>query len=144
MKFLFLITAIITPTLAAVSGITGVDCDGYTFTSAQVSAAANAALKHLNDGTQVGSNNYPHQFNNFERFTFNSGCTVPYYEFPLYRPYVYTRGVPGPDRVIIGSWNGTDAAFCVIPQKWVDGRNFCFSPSSFFLPVRRKREEGKG
>ncbi|RPB03333.1 extracellular guanyl-specific ribonuclease Fl1, partial [Choiromyces venosus 120613-1] len=84
----------------------------HTFTSAQVSAAANAALDHLNAGTQVGSNDYPHQYNNLEDFAFNSGCRAPYYEFPIFRAYVYTGGSPGADRVVIGSWDGTNAAFC--------------------------------
>ncbi|CAZ85453.1 unnamed protein product [Tuber melanosporum] len=101
MEFLLLITAIITPTLAVVSGITGVNCHGYIFTPAQVSNAANAALSHLNAGTQVGSNDYPHQYNNREGFIFNSGCWPPYYAFPIFRDHVYTGGSPGPDRVVI-------------------------------------------
>ncbi|KAG0642723.1 Ribonuclease/ribotoxin [Tuber brumale] len=106
MKFLLLTAAIITPTLAVVSGITGVNCHGHIFTPAQVSAAANAALSHLNDGTQVGSNDYPHQYNNRENFTFNSGCWAPYYEFPMFRDRVYTGGSPGPDRTRIGQEGG--------------------------------------
>jgi len=125
MKFLLLITAVITPALATVAGITGVDCDGYTFTPAQVTAAASAALSHLNAGTQVGSGNYPHQYNNREGFTFNSGCKAPYYESPIFRDHVFTGGDPGPDRVVVGSWDGTNAAFCDgITHYGASGNNF--------------------
>jgi hypothetical protein len=115
---------------AAVSGVTGADCNGtlsapppllpsrtnsppgYTFTLSAVQAAANEALDHVVAGTTVGSNDYPHQYNNYEGFTFNSGCTPPYYEFPLFKSSVYTGGDPGADRVIIGAVSGSTGKFC--------------------------------
>ncbi|KAG9120936.1 hypothetical protein FRC07_003325 [Ceratobasidium sp. 392] len=95
-----------------ISGVTGANCDGFTFTSAQVAAAASAAATHVSKGTTVGSNAYPHVFNNREGFTFQPGCRAPYYEFPLFRSSVYTGGDPSYNRVVIGSVSGSNAAFC--------------------------------
>ncbi|KAG9121322.1 hypothetical protein FRC07_002749 [Ceratobasidium sp. 392] len=108
-----------------ISGVTAADCDGFTFTSAQVAAAASAAATHVSKGTTVGSNSYPHVFNNREGFTFNSGCRAPYYEFPLFRGSVYTGGDPSYNRVIIGSVSGSNAAFCdVVTHYGASGNNF--------------------
>lgn len=85
---------------------------GFIISSTNIDAAAERALDHLNAGTQVGSNDYPHLFNNREGFTFNTGCRAPYYEFPVVRGGVYTGGDPGCDRVVIGTWDGTNARFC--------------------------------
>ncbi|CAE6401796.1 unnamed protein product [Rhizoctonia solani] len=49
-----------------ISGVTAADCDGFTFTSSQVAAAASAAASRVAAGTTVGSNAYPHVFNNRE------------------------------------------------------------------------------
>ncbi|KAL7271438.1 hypothetical protein RUND412_005807 [Rhizina undulata] len=96
----------------SVSGVTAVDCDGYAISKSAVQSAAQAALDHLNAGTQVGSGNYPHQYNDYEGFKFNAGCNAPYYEFPVLKSSVYTGGAPGCDRVVIGSWDGKNSAFC--------------------------------
>ncbi|KDN33404.1 hypothetical protein RSAG8_13506, partial [Rhizoctonia solani AG-8 WAC10335] len=40
----------------SISGATGSDCNGYTFTAAQVQAAAQASLSHVLAGTTVGTN----------------------------------------------------------------------------------------
>ena len=126
----------------SVTGITGTDCNGtyppppycientwggtklniqvsnkfvqsdFVVSSSAINGAALAALRHLNAGTTVGRNNYPHRFNNREGFTFNDGCSPPYYEFPVFRDHVYTGGSPGLDRVVLGSWSGSDAMFC--------------------------------
>jgi hypothetical protein len=85
-----------------------------------VQAAANEALDHVVAGTTVGSNDYPHQYNNYEGFTFNSGCTPPYYEFPLFKSSVYTGGDPGADRVIIGAVSGSSGKFC--GKFWTPGK----------------------
>ncbi|QRV93470.1 guanyl-specific ribonuclease F1 [Ceratobasidium sp. AG-Ba] len=109
----------------AISGVTAADCDGFTFTAAQVSAAASAAASRVASGTTVGSNSYPHVFNNREGFTFNSGCRAPFYEFPLFRSQVYTGGDPSYNRVVIGSVSGSNAAFCdVITHFGATGSNF--------------------
>lgn len=80
--------------------------------SRAIESASLTALSHLNAGTTVGSNNYPHKFNNREGFIFNTGCKAPYYEFPVFNDYIYTGGKPGVDRVVIGSWDGTNAKYC--------------------------------
>lgn len=85
---------------------------GFNIALANIDAAAKRTLNHLNAGTQVGTNNYPHQFNNREGFTFNSGCYAPYYEFPVVPDGVYTGGDPGCDRVVVGTWDGVNAWFC--------------------------------
>ncbi|CAE6444604.1 hypothetical protein ACGC1H_005819 [Rhizoctonia solani] len=108
-----------------ISGVTAADCDGFTFTSSQVAAAASAAASRIASGTTVGSNSYPHVFNNREGFTFNSGCRAPFYEFPLFRSQVYTGGDPSYNRVIVGSVSGSNAAFCdVITHYGASGNNF--------------------
>ncbi|CAE7088736.1 unnamed protein product [Rhizoctonia solani] len=109
----------------AISGVTAADCDGFTFTAAQVSAAASAAASRVASGSTVGDNSYPHVFNNREGFTFQSGCRAPYYEFPLFRSQVYTGGDPSYNRVVIGSVSGSSAAFCdVITHYGASGNNF--------------------
>ncbi|KAG9125326.1 hypothetical protein FRC07_008087 [Ceratobasidium sp. 392] len=96
----------------AISGLADASCNEISFTADQIAAAASEAVDHIARGTDVGNNNYPHVFNNRERLTFNEGCKSPFFEFPLFTSKVYTGGSPGPDRVVVGSVNGTDAAFC--------------------------------
>lgn len=55
-----------------------------------------------------GSDEYPHQYNDYEGFTFPTAA--PWYEFPILSSYkVYTGGSPGPDRVIFDSEGNFDA-----------------------------------
>ncbi|KAG8705560.1 hypothetical protein FRC08_001610 [Ceratobasidium sp. 394] len=108
-----------------ISGVTGADCGGFTFTADQVAAAASAAASHIASDSVVGSNKYPHVFNN--RFTFDDGCNPPFFEFPVFPSKVYTGGSPGADRVIVGSVSGSDAAFCavdVITHRGATGNGF--------------------
>ncbi|KAF8470782.1 guanyl-specific ribonuclease Pb1 [Kalaharituber pfeilii] len=108
-----------------VSGVTAAQCNGYYISASAIQAAANTALAHLNAGTDVGSNNYPHRYNNYEGFAFNSGCNAPYYEFPVFRNYIYTGGDPGLDRVVVGSWDGTNARYCdAITHSGASGNSF--------------------
>ncbi|KAG8685018.1 hypothetical protein FRC12_007986 [Ceratobasidium sp. 428] len=95
-----------------ISGLTAATCSKISFTPDQIDAAASEAEKHIAARTDVGNNNYPHVFNNRERFTFNEGCNKPFFEFPIFQDKVYTGGPPGADRVIVGSVDGGDAAFC--------------------------------
>ncbi|KAF8686458.1 SPX domain [Rhizoctonia solani] len=96
----------------SISGATGSDCNGYTFTAAQVSAAAQESLSHVLAGTTVGTNKYPHVLDNREGFTYPAGCTVTRYEFPIFRNKIYTGGDPSVDRVIIGHVSGSSAYSC--------------------------------
>ncbi|PTB37259.1 hypothetical protein M441DRAFT_175802 [Trichoderma asperellum CBS 433.97] len=70
---------------------------------AQVAAAANQACTLFRSGKVVGSNKYPHKFNNGEKFKFH-GVAGPYQEFPIIKTgAIYNGGSPGPDRVVINS-----------------------------------------
>jgi len=44
----------------------------------------------LESGEQVGSNDYPHRYNNYEGFDFR--VSGPWQEFPITRNGVYTGG----------------------------------------------------
>ncbi|KAG8737047.1 hypothetical protein FRC10_008643 [Ceratobasidium sp. 414] len=108
-----------------ISGVTGADCDGFTFTPSQVAAAASAAATYIARDVTAGSNSYPHVFNNREGFGFNSDCSPPYYEFPLFRSKTYTGGDPSYNRVIIGSVSDSGAEFCgVVTHRGARGNNF--------------------
>lgn len=55
---------------------------------------------HLTAHVATGSDKYPHQYNDYEGFSFPTAS--PWYEFPILSSYsVYTGGSPGPDRVIL-------------------------------------------
>ncbi|KAF2762774.1 hypothetical protein EJ05DRAFT_495635 [Pseudovirgaria hyperparasitica] len=79
----------------------GTTCGGVFYTSSEVSAASNQAYNYYKSGTQVGSNNYPHAYNNYEGFNFD--VSGPYLEFPIKKGGVYTGGSPGADRVVINT-----------------------------------------
>ncbi|KAI1847911.1 hypothetical protein JX265_001917 [Neoarthrinium moseri] len=65
-------------------------------------------------------NNYPHQYNNYEGFSFPT--KAPWYEFPILSSYkVYTGGSPGADRVIFDSKGALDA---LITHTGASGNNF--------------------
>jgi hypothetical protein len=50
----------------------------------------NQGCKYSKAGTQVGSGDYPHRYNNYEGFDFR--VTGPWQEFPISRSGVYTGG----------------------------------------------------
>lgn len=67
-------------------------CGDVEYTASQVSAAMDAACEHFQDGTTVGSNDYPHTYNNYEGFDFK-GLDGPFQEFPIMEDGdVYTGG----------------------------------------------------
>ena len=75
---------------------------------------------YYENGQTVGSDKYPHQYEDYEGFSFpDSG---PYYEFPiLSSEQVYTGGSPGADRVIFtgdGTYEG------VITHTGASGNDF--------------------
>jgi hypothetical protein len=61
-----------------------------SYSASQVSAAVNQGCKYSKAGTQVGSGDYPHRYNNYEGFDFR--VTGPWQEFPISRSGVYTGG----------------------------------------------------
>ncbi|KAM0481801.1 hypothetical protein ACHAPX_003128 [Trichoderma viride] len=68
---------------------------------AQVAAAAQKACTLFKAKQTIGTNKYPHKFNNGEKFKFN-GVKGPYQEFPIIKTgALYTGGDPGADRVVI-------------------------------------------
>lgn len=60
------------------------DCNGYTFSNTDLSNASYQALEDLNDGTTMGSDQYPHQYNDYEDIDFPN-CAAPYYEYPVFK-----------------------------------------------------------
>ncbi|QRV93323.1 ribonuclease [Ceratobasidium sp. AG-Ba] len=109
----------------SISGATGSNCNGYTFTAAQVQSAAQESLSHVLAGTTVGTNKYPHVLDNREGFTYPAGCTVTRYEFPIFKNKIYTGGDPSVDRVIIGHVSGSSAYACgVLTHQGASGNNF--------------------
>ena len=61
-----------------------------SYSASQVSAAVSQGCKYLKANQQVGSNNYPHRYNNYEGFDFR--VAAPWQEFPISRSGVYTGG----------------------------------------------------
>lgn len=59
----------------------GQTCGSVVYTAAQVNAASSKAYSLYKAGTTLGSNSYPHKFNNNEGFTF--AVSGPYQEFPI-------------------------------------------------------------
>lgn len=75
-------------------------CGGTNYDAGTVSSAEMAAYSYVSSNTEAGGSTYPHQYNDYEGFTF-SNCQSPYYEFPLVQDGPYDGGAPGADRVIV-------------------------------------------
>ncbi|CAE6485672.1 unnamed protein product, partial [Rhizoctonia solani] len=91
------------------------DCQGYNFyQKSAVTAAAQEAVRLLQDGDTVGFNSYPHRYYNSENIPFQAGCNSPWYEFPILPNGKLFTGWSGPgtDRVVIGTWSGANAHLC--------------------------------
>jgi hypothetical protein len=56
-------------------------CGSVSYTATAVNAAAQKGCSYYQAGTQVGSNDYPHTYNNNEGFSF--AVSGPYLEFPI-------------------------------------------------------------
>jgi hypothetical protein len=92
MRFSLLTSAILFATTAFSAPITepeaaleirqqATNCGGVSYSSGAVAAAVNKGYNYYSNGQQVGSNNYPHTYNNREGFDF--AVSGPYQEFPL-------------------------------------------------------------
>ncbi|KIP12566.1 hypothetical protein PHLGIDRAFT_40767, partial [Phlebiopsis gigantea 11061_1 CR5-6] len=91
----------------------GCDCAGTSYTGSDISQAISAA----EDG---GASNYPHQYHDYEGFSFPS-CSGTFYEYPLESGSAYNGGSPGADRVIYD----TDGDFCAcLTHHGASGDNF--------------------
>jgi len=60
------------------------------YSSSKVSKALNQGCNYYEDYDQVGSDDYPHTYNNYEGFDFP--VSGPYQEFPIKESGVYTGG----------------------------------------------------
>ena len=102
--------------VATVSAVSTASCGSQTYDQQALDNAGRAACNYVNKKSQVGSNKYPHKFNNNEHLEFK--VNGPYYEFPIlssgnvydgkgkefpnvFSPNLTLAGSPGPDRVII-------------------------------------------
>lgn len=87
---------------------------GTEYSQTDIDNAATAALNYYAEGETVGSDSYPHQYNDYEGFTFS--CSAPYLEFPIESGSTYSGGSPGADRVVIGSISSDDssAQYCAV------------------------------
>jgi len=95
-------------------------CGSTCYWQSDIDAAQAQGYKYYEDGTTVGSDEYPHQYNDYEGFSFP--VSGPYYEFPILSSYkVYTGGSPGADRVI---FNGNDDYAGLITHTGASGDDF--------------------
>ncbi|KAI0835609.1 ribonuclease-domain-containing protein [Hypoxylon sp. FL0890] len=95
-------------------------CGSVCYWQEDIDAAVKQGYGYYQEGQTVGSDEYPHQYNDYEGFTFpDSG---PYYEFPILSSFeVYTGGSPGADRVVFtgdGTYQGA------ITHTGASGNNF--------------------
>ncbi|BAE64671.1 hypothetical protein AFCA_011172 [Aspergillus flavus] len=121
---LLTLTTLLLPTALALPSLVERACD-YTcgsncYSSSDVSTAQAAGYQLHEDGETVGSNSYPHKYNNYEGFDFS--VSSPYYEWPILSSGdVYSGGSPGADRVV---FNENNQLAGVITHTGASGNNF--------------------
>ncbi|KAI8634700.1 ribonuclease-domain-containing protein [Xylariaceae sp. FL1651] len=77
-------------------------CGSVCYWQEDIDEAVAQGYNYYKKGTTVGSDSYPHQYNDYEGFDFPD--PAPWYEFPILSSYnAYTGGSPGADRVIFNS-----------------------------------------
>ncbi|KAJ8123188.1 hypothetical protein ONZ43_g802 [Nemania bipapillata] len=77
-------------------------CGKSCYTQSDIEAAVSQGYGYYEDDKAVGSNDYPHKYNNYEGFDFPD--PGPWFEFPiLSSDKVYTGGSPGADRVVFNA-----------------------------------------
>lgn len=87
---LALLTTVIASPVAVDKRQGSVTCGSTSYSSSQVSAAVSKGCDLFENDETIGSNDYPHTFNNREGFDFLVGG--PYQEFPILRSGVYNGG----------------------------------------------------
>ncbi|KAK7518467.1 guanyl-specific ribonuclease F1 [Phyllosticta citricarpa] len=118
----FPLTALANPVPAEhqlVSRQSSTTCGSTSYSASQQSDAVSAGCSYYEAGNTVGSNDYPHTYNNYEGFDFV--VSGPYQEWPLLTSGTYSGGSPGADRVVFNSnceWAGT------ITHTGASGNNF--------------------
>ncbi|KAL4890599.1 amino acid permease-domain-containing protein [Aspergillus ambiguus] len=95
-------------------------CGSVCYSSSAVSSAQSAGYEKYSSGETVGSNDYPHVYNNYEGFDFPVSGT--YYEWPILSSgQIYTGGSPGADRVV---FNENDQLAGVITHTGASSNDF--------------------
>ncbi|TLS27044.1 hypothetical protein PpBr36_04088 [Pyricularia pennisetigena] len=101
-----------------------VTCGSNRYSSTQIQAAVSEGCRLNAAGSTVGSNNYPHRFNNRENLPFS--IAGPYQEFPILpNNKLYTGGSPGADRVAFTTPSNGQCAFAgAMTHTGASGNNF--------------------
>lgn len=60
----------------------GATCGSKQYSADAVNRASQAACSFFKAGSTAGGSSYPHQYNNYEGFSFG-GVSGPYQEFPI-------------------------------------------------------------
>lgn len=95
-------------------------CGSNCYDSDDINAALNQGYTAYEDGTTYGSDDYPHQYHDYEGFDFP--VDGPWYEFPILADHsVYDGGSPGPDRVV---FNGDGELAGLITHTGASGDDF--------------------
>ncbi|KAH8909239.1 ribonuclease-domain-containing protein [Coniochaeta sp. PMI_546] len=95
-------------------------CGSICYWQSDIDAALAKGYSLYKSGSTLGSDKYPHQYNDLEGFSFPTAS--PWYEFPILSSYsVYSGGSPGPDRVIFDSKGNFDS---LITHTGASGNNF--------------------
>ena len=67
-----------------------ITCGNTYYTAASLDDAVQAGCNYLQSGRTIGSDKYPHVYNDYEGFSFD--IEGPFYEFPVEKGYAYTGG----------------------------------------------------
>ncbi|RHZ56404.1 extracellular guanyl-specific ribonuclease RntA [Aspergillus thermomutatus] len=123
-KLIAVAALLLTPVLAAPTEIDtracAYTCGSNCYSSSAVSAAQEAGYELYAADETVGSNDYPHKYNNYEGFDFPVSGT--YYEWPILSSgKIYSGGSPGADRVV---FNSNDQLAGVITHTGASGNAF--------------------
>ena len=78
----------------------GATCGSVDYFAKTIAAAKTAGCNYEQSGQTVGTDDYPHQYEDYEGFDFS--VPSPWYEFPILDSFKVFNGdeSPGPDRVI--------------------------------------------
>lgn len=95
-------------------------CGTVCYWQSDIDAAVKKGYSLHQSGSTLGSGEYPHQYNNYEGFSFPT--VAPWYEFPILSTFaVYAGGSPGADRVVFDSKGALDS---LITHTGASGNNF--------------------
>ncbi|OTA66825.1 ribonuclease-domain-containing protein [Hypoxylon sp. EC38] len=95
-------------------------CGSVCYWQEDIDEAVQQGYGYYQKGQTVGSDEYPHQYNDYEGFKFPDAA--PYYEFPILSSFKpYTGGSPGADRVVFNSDGNYEGA---ITHTGASGNNF--------------------